>query len=180
MGETRTIGNRIFLGGEQVFMVSVPANRYPRMMDELMEAVAKHRKKTCYVSLDKPHSTVEMIFKRHGVDPGKFFIVDASSSATEVMEKKDNVNFVARPNTMTELNRKIGAVHRKRKFDLVLLDSISTLLTYKEAEILEFLLTLISRFRASKAQMVFLVSDEDKDSSIVKNLSMFVDAVVDL
>jgi KaiC/GvpD/RAD55 family RecA-like ATPase len=133
------------------------------------------------VSLTKPSSTLVESFRHSGIDPKKFFIVDAVSQTAGGAEKVENAVFVTSPAAITELGIKIGEAFKKEKFDFLLFDSISVLLIYvAEQEVLKFIHMLVSRFRASRTCALFTVLLEDTETRVVRNICMFADAVIDL
>ncbi|MEM2878628.1 MAG: hypothetical protein QXG10_03675 [Candidatus Hadarchaeales archaeon] len=186
-GKTHVVGkkttelNRYFTEGKLVFVSLIPARKYPEFMDSITKFASGKWKKICMVSLTKPCSTLVESFKRAGIDPKKFFIVDAISQTAGGAEKADNVAFVSSPAAVTELGIKIGETLKKDRPEFLIFDSISVMLIYvQEQEVLKFIHTLVSRFRASGIRSLFTVLLEDTETRVVRNICMFADAIIDL
>lgn len=167
--------------GNLVLVSLIPAKRYPDYIDSLMKFLSLKRKKICIVSLTKPFMTLTESFSRAGIDPKKFFIIDAVSRMAGWSGTAENAIFVSSPSAITELGIKIGEALKRENFDFFILDSISVLLMYvPEHEVLKFVHMLVSRFRANGICSLFTVLLEDTETRAVRNMCMFADAVVDL
>ncbi|MEM2874859.1 MAG: hypothetical protein QW567_02385 [Candidatus Hadarchaeales archaeon] len=170
-----------FTPGRLVFVALIPARKYPEFMNSIARFISSRWNKICMVSLTKPYSTLVDSFKRLGIDPKKFFIVDAISQTAGGAERAENVVFVSSPAAITELGIKVGETLRREKPDFLILDSISVMLIYvPEQEVLKFIHMLVSRFRASGICSLFTVLLEDTETRVVRNICMFADAVIDL
>ncbi len=168
------------LDKRQIVALVITAERYRDELERLIKFSDKHGKKICYVSLNVPHQTLTEIFKRCKVDPKKFFIVDAVTSTVMTPKPTRGVSFVSSPRAMTELGIQISETYKKHKFDLMLFDSLSTLLAHGDGQdVQQFIHTLTVRIRTFNARAIFPVLRKDMDSKIMKDLNMFMDAVID-
>lgn len=168
------------LDNRQIVALLIPAERYQDELRKLIKFSSKRSKKICYVSLNLPHQTLAEIFKQCKVDPSKFFIVDAVTSTVMSPKPTKSVSFVASPRAITELGIRIGEICREYKSDLMLFDSISTLLAHvRGPDDPRFVHMLTARIRTHKCRAIFTILREDMGPEIMKDLNMFMDAVID-
>ncbi|MEM2619578.1 MAG: hypothetical protein QW356_08920 [Candidatus Hadarchaeales archaeon] len=159
-----------------------PVASYPGNVEELIRVAAeKKRGKICLVSLTKPASAILASFERCGLDPRRFLILDAVSRVVEAQVRGENVIQVSGPGAVTELGVRLGELLGSGSLDLMIIDSVSVLTIYlPELEVLKFVHALVSRLRSRRIGGIFIVPSEDRETQVVKNLCMFVDAVIDL
>ena len=80
---------------------------------------------------------------------------------------------------MLELGIIIDKVLKTKKFDALLFNGITTLPTYNDLKVVrEFIHQFVTKVRASGITVVFVISEADKKSVLLKEMSMFVDEVV--
>lgn len=141
---------------------------------ELTRMFDKNSDRICYVSLSKPSSELIKDFKRTGIDTGNITFVDCVAP-----NKSPNVVEVAFPRGLTELNDAVIKAASKRRFDVLLFDSLSMLELYKDRKkIEEFIHTLITKMRSSDTRTVFAVLEKDIKNELTGSLVMFMDKVV--
>jgi len=164
-----------------VFTVLIPSVKYPEHMEELLKFAARHWKQTCLVTTNKPSAAIIDMVGRLGLRTTSFLIVDAVSRGAGIERKDENVIYISSPSAITELGIRVGDALERAEVEAVVFDSISALLIHaREPEVLEFVHILVSRARGRKVRAIFPVAREDLNTSAVKNLNMFADAVVDL
>lgn len=169
------------LDKRQIVALLISAERYQDKLRELIKFSSKRSKKICYVSLNLPHQTLTEIFKQCKVDPSKFFIVDAVTPTVMSPKPTKGVSFVTSPRAITELGIRIGEVYKEYKSDLMLFDSLSTLLAHVQgADVPRFVHMLIARIRTLNSRAIFPILRKDMDSEILKDLNMFMDAVINI
>jgi len=168
------------LDKRQIVALLISAERYQDELRKLIKSSSKRSNKICYVSLNMPHQTLAEIFKQCKVDPKKFFIVDAVTQTVMSPKPTKGVSFVTSPRAITELGIQIGEVYREYKYDLTLFDSLSTLLAHvQRPDVLRFVHVLTARIRTLNSRAIFPILREDMNSEIMKDLNMFMDAVID-
>ena len=167
--------------GKFVFTVLISSLEYSERMKALLKFAAQTWKQTCFVTTNKPSSTILDTIRQLKLKPDSFVIVDAVSLSAGIEKKEENVVYVSSPGAITELGIRIGEILEKSKVEAVIFDSVSALLIHtKESEILKFIHILVSRTRGKRIPAIFPVLREDLETSAVKNLNMFADSVIDL
>ncbi len=166
---------------KQLVIVRIPEGGYVDALVKLIKLAAERSEKTCYVSLNRPSSVLIKLFEQYGVDPAKFFIVDAITQTVAPTGPADGIAFVSSPSALTELGISVSDAYQEHKFDLMLFDSISTLMAHSSPfEVLRFAHILTARLRSFECGAIFPVLRGDMDSVVVRDLEMFTDGTIDL
>lgn len=164
-----------------IIIFSVPGNEYSGRLEEIVGASAKAFSKICYVSLNKPYDTLVPIFKKLGIETGKMIFVDCVTAGFRKPAAGLNVVSVSSPKALTEINITINKISDSKKFQGLVFDSLSTLLVYEQpSTVIKFSHSVISKLRAAESHGVFMCLREDLKGELMKDLSMFVDRIVEL
>ena len=165
----------------QISIFSIPSLKYNKNIKAIAKAVSDHKKGTTYVSLNKPYQTILNDIKKAGANPENFSFIDAVSAKVSSAQSGGKAVFVSSPRAMTEISIAITKSVSKFKSDCVMFDSLSTLLVYEgTSTVLRFVHSIISNIRVKGKSCVFTILKEDLSSELVKDLSMFVDKIVEL
>ena len=150
---------------------------YAQKVEELMRSASSSYSRICYATVNRPYSAIAASFKKHGADLEKFFFVDCTG---ESGGKGGQVVFVSSPKALTEINITINKVFELGKIELLIFDSLSTLLSYEEpSTVVKFAHSLISSCRSKGVGALFVCLKSEKSSSLLKDISMFADNVVE-
>jgi len=169
------------ISGKDILLFLIPNRNYSDGMKSITAASAKIFDKICYVSLNKPHETLMSIFKGCGINTGGIVFVDCVAAGAKKPASVCKVFFVPSPNALTDLNIAINNVVKEERAKVILFDSLSTILVYQEPSIvIKFSHSIISSLRSAKVKGVFTCLKEDIGNELVKDLSMFVDKIVEL
>ncbi len=161
-----------------IIVFLIPNKKYSAVLADIIKTVSKSYKKICYVSLNKPCYTVVKDFSEARADTKKLFFIDCVSQNAK-QSKGINVSYVSSPKALTELNIAINKVLGIQKTELMVFDSLSTLLVYQQTmTIIKFVHSIISTLRNNGSKAVFLCLKEDIKTDLVKDISMFADKVV--
>jgi KaiC/GvpD/RAD55 family RecA-like ATPase len=159
-----------------IFVIS--DKQYASKMKELVSSLSSDYKRICYVSVNKPYSVVLESIKKYGADPKKFFFVDCTEKQ-EGGEKGGQVVFVSSPKALTEMSITISKVLELGKIEVLVFDSLSTLLMYEEpSTVVKFVHSLISTLRAKKAAGILVCLEGGKNAELTKDISMFADSTL--
>jgi hypothetical protein len=161
-------------------LIIIPNKEYLRSIIILSKALSIQYKKVCYVSLNELHESLIKNLKEAGINTNNFFFVDAITRTSQSkIQKVPNAVFISSPNSLVELSLAISDVLSKQNPDVVLFDSISTMLIYeKGATSTKFLHSLIGKIKSSRSAAVFTALEGDANADAVKDLGMFVDEVL--
>src|SRR3989344_5021281 len=161
-------------------LIIIPNKEYLKSIIILSKALSLQYKKVCYVSLNELHESLIKNLKDASINTNNFFFVDAITRTSQSkIQKVPNAIFVSSPDSLVELSLAISDALTKQNPDVVLFDSISTMLIYeKGATATKFLHSLIGKIKASRSAAMFTALEGDANTDAVKDLGMFVDEVL--
>jgi len=172
-----------------VFRKEYYAESIIQMMKEL------EGKRICYVSLNKSFTAIDHVFHANKISLSSVFFIDAVSqglglpvensnykdaASKESKVVPDNVLFVSSPAALTELGIAIEEALKSNVFDVVVIDSLSTLDIYGLGERADkFSAYIIGKVKSEGKKGIFVCLSEDMNTSMIKNSCMVVDKVLE-
>ncbi|MEK6959084.1 MAG: hypothetical protein AABW59_03510 [archaeon] len=167
------------LNEDQLALVLVPSADYNDFVVQI--AGDLHKKKVCYITLNKTVDSLREIFAKKKIDTSSFTFVDAiSRTIKEGPEQGKGVYYINSPSALTELSI---IVHKllEKKFDYLVFDSLSNLTVYQKKEtIVKFISLLANRIKATKTKSIIYAVKINDDEAAIQQSSMYVDKVIDL
>ena len=160
-----------------VLMVVVPKQEYFEKTVEIAEICSHLFERTCYVSMNKPATTLLDLWEKRGIDLKRFVIIDCVG---EKGEQRVKIIHVSSPIDLRGISLAV------REFidegiKCLIFDSVSTLMLYEDpAEILKFIHVKITRMRKHRVKGIFMSLKGDVNRKILEQMSMFVDRVISL
>ena len=139
-----------------------------------------------YLSLNKPHSTVESILKRHGVSPGRMYYIDCITASIHSVDDDDSgsVFYLDHFDDLSQKSRILEAVEGfalsvpDKKF--FILDALRTILLYHEPELVSDLIKdLIKEFQDINIKFIVLTRSGD-EREVIDMISYHFDQVLDI
>jgi KaiC/GvpD/RAD55 family RecA-like ATPase len=175
-GLNETIENE--LRENKILLVSLNSNVYRESLKSLARFSLERFRKTCYVTLN---DSQQVISQKLGItDYSKVFFIDCVTSTIKPPEPKEGVAFISSPKAFTEISIALKKAIKEQGVDFVIFDSISALLVYeKSMAAFKFIHSLILTCREGNLNTVFVILKEDVGASTLKDLTMFVDKVID-
>lgn len=160
-----------------IMVLIIPNSSYGDSLKNLTSDMSKTFNKICYISLNKPHKSLLKGFEQKGAKTKKFFFIDAVGKGSN----SEGIAYITSPKALTELNIAITKALSSGLVDSALFDSLSTLLIYEDpSTVIKFTHSIISAFRNKSVKAVLTCLGGDAKSELIKDLSMFVDKVVEL
>jgi len=147
--------------GPGIFVLSIKVDNYNETIKNVInQLINKNNLKGIYVTLNKPHSSLTKAFKTSNL-----FFIDAVSNLQKGCAKTClHVNGLQ---SLTDLSIAITQLVSNKKFDLIFIDSISTLLAYNDNDMVErFIQFLINKLGALGVTGVFCIVD-NKNSKFI-------------
>jgi len=126
-----------------------------------------------YISLNKPHSSIEKLLEKDGVNTKKLFFIDCVTAE----QKRDDVMHV-HPTDLKKLAAAIGAFIKDipgKKF--LLLDALSTLLIYNDENKVAQFVKEVTEYAAEKDVEVIALSPKTKGEELLNKIFNFFDEV---
>jgi len=158
----------------------IPNEVYVKSISDIAKLLTTTYHKICYVSLNKLYMPLIRGMKVKQIDVTKFFFIDAITK-TAVAEPGNipNCFFVSAPDNLTELGIAIQKTITGQQCDILLFDSLSTLLIYKNVQVVtQFVHSIVGQIGAANCIAVFTCLEGKKETDLIKDLSMFVDNTV--
>ena len=110
---------------------------------------------------------------------GKFEFIDGVTSTVRKADSTENCRFIPAPNALTELSLMIDKECKEHMPDLLIFDSLSSLLIYeKEPTLLRFAHAIVNELRINNVKSIFTLLKEDYQSTKIKEISLFVDKII--
>jgi len=163
-----------------VLLLVIPPFKYHEYSTAILRQFTSQ--KICYVTLNKTYAALQEDFTREGINTKQMIFVDGiSKTIKSVPDRQDNSCFyVSSPAALTEMSIaimetvKLGAT-------IVVFDSLNDLLVYeKKAPVSKFLLSIVTRLREQRLQVIFYTILVQEYSDLVKQTGVFVEKVIEL
>ncbi len=165
------------VGEGKILMLSVGSGIYRNATQEVLD-FSKKFEKTCYVTLNDPY---DIIKGKLGEDVSRVCFIDAVSSTVKTPASDPNAIFVSSPRALTEISIAVKKSITDFKMNFLIFDSVSALLVYeKSVSAMKFIHNMILTLRQGKVTTVFVILKEDVSEEMMKDLSMFVDKIVEI
>src|SRR3989344_4754851 len=163
----------------KINILVIPNREYSKGISTLLKRTSENYQRIALVNLNELYKSMIQHLKELGVDVNKFFFIDAITITSDKNVKKhDNAIFVSSPNSLIELSLAITQTLNTQKPDVLIFDSLSTMLIYEdESTVTKFVHSLIGKIKAYGLDAYFTALEGDANNECVKNLSMFVDKV---
>lgn len=160
--------------------VVFPVTDYPLQINELVKLVGDNHIKVLYVSLNRLYNPLKRKMIQDGVDVSKFLFVDcATRTAVAQPQEHDDCIYVSSPDALTEISIAITKTIQQSYPDIVLFDSLSTLLIYETPNVAtQFVHSLINKMNAFGIKILFTVLDGEKEKPLINDMNMLMDKVL--
>src|SRR3989338_5808681 len=150
---------------EQPFtaLILIEAKDYAKAKSDILEKYGKENQ-TIYITLNSGFEKIKHDFDKSGKAYGNIHFIDmVSIEAGEKQIEAPNVSYVNSPSDLTDaillVEKKLSATGENGKV-LVILDSISTMLIYNNATVVEkFCHTLLGKINSYAASAIVFSSD---------------------
>lgn len=167
-------------GNDQIVLLIIPNELYSEQVTDISKQLADNYKNICYVSLNKLYNVLLRSFEDNKIDIDRFFFIDTITKTTiPSVAATGQCTYISSPSALTELSINITKVLNTGKFDVILFDSLSTLLIYNEGSVItRFMHDLMGKIRIAECKGIFTCLEGDVDTPTIKDLGMFVDKVI--
>ena len=124
---------------------------------------------------------MQELFKKHKVDTENIVFVDAiSKTITKAPAQTNQCYYVSAPSALTEMSLVISKF-LKHDFEYLVFDSITNLVIYeKKAAVAKFISNIVNKTESSKTKAVFYALKTEEHATLIDQVGMFVDKVVNL
>lgn len=168
------------IGSNSTLALVIPNEAYVKSIADIAKQISDNYNKVCYISLNKIYQPLIKTLNASSVDISKFFFIDGiTKTAIANPGKIPNCYFVSGPDKITELGIAIHKVVSLHKSNILLFDSLSTLLVYKNVQIVkQFVHSIVGQMGALNCIPIFTCLEGKVETDLVKDLSMFIDNII--
>jgi archaellum biogenesis ATPase FlaH len=168
-------------GRGRISVLVIPEQKYASNMIDVLRSLAGKYNYICYVSLNKPSSSLLSILKENSIDTKKFYFIDAITRTAAIPLPVDYCTYVSSPGALTEISLAISNMFNNKNVDCILFDSLSTLFIHEsEATITKFVHFLMAKLKVIGCDSFFTILKGDENSAMIKDIHMFADQVLDI
>lgn len=177
-GGRRTL--RVGPDGSQIMVLVMPEERYVERLVGVVKDILSLGESVCYVSLNRPYTSLLSVFESEGIDASKIHFIDAITRTAKIPEECSECDFVSSPGALTELSVSVSNAIEGGEYKFIIFDSLSTLLVYEsDTTIAKFVHFLMAKVRVAGCSALFTCLKQDYDSVLIKDINMFADKVID-
>ncbi|MEM5871243.1 MAG: hypothetical protein QW051_00045 [Candidatus Aenigmatarchaeota archaeon] len=164
-----------------IILILLPHEKYSEKINLISEVLMKEKNNVCYLTTNKPYKTILKTLEKIKIDTKNLIFIDCVTKSASGFENDGKVICVTSPKALTEMSIALKKTIESKKPEIVLFDSLSTLLIYEDSSVVtRFVHSTISLFRDTNIKGAFIALKEDMKSELVKDLSMFVDKVMEM
>ncbi|MBI4154247.1 hypothetical protein HY501_02845 [Candidatus Woesearchaeota archaeon] len=162
----------------RAILLQVPQDAYYENVLDIVSRLSGQFGSFCYVTVNKSALSLRNDFKERELDLKRFTFIDSISGDISSADK--NTVYVSSPSNLFRISLAITNALQDKKVEILLFDSLSTLLAYNSSNlVVQFAQAMINKVRSEDVAGLFLMPKME-ESSLLKDLSMFVDAVESL
>lgn len=169
-------------------MVVTSESKYPKVLSDILSDLKKAHTKVCYVCLNRTYSDVQEDIRKNKLSTGNITFVDTLSSHYQMRKSTRRCIFVSAPNALDEISETVVRLVEKGGCKLVIFDTISTLLIYKQPEnITRFTNSLMTSIKRMTKGIIYIYVIlkidhilQEENKSLIDDLSMFAEKTVNL
>src|SRR3989338_7597355 len=159
----------------RVFLLELPQESYANSVSNVLKQLLERFNAICYITTNKSATVLKRDFSENSFDLRRFTIIDAISGDIPTDDKR--VLYVSSPSNLFRLSLTITNVLQQNETDVFIFDSLFTLLSYNSRNlVVQFAQAMINKMQNETVAGIFMVP-QSKGNELVKDLSMFVDAI---
>jgi len=152
-----------------------------KLLEIIKSAVQEFKGKLLYISINKPAEKIIETMKKNDVDSREIFFIDAVSKDIQADISDHGIAYISSPQNFAQFNADLMQILEKEKPECLIFDSLSTILLYQpDLVVVRFVHDLIAKLIVAHACGKFTCLLEDINSTLIKDVSMFADNVIDM
>lgn len=166
----------------QVLLVILSREIFDESRTNIMKTVVKKDGDICYVTINKPCIVLHKQYSELLPEGKKIVYIDATPGA--MATKNDSIDCsvtINSPANLNDINMEITKLLGNNSFETMIFDSVDTLEIYNDFKIVtQFIHSLIGKIRAKDKNIILFGINDKQESTIIKELFMFVDNTMHL
>jgi archaellum biogenesis ATPase FlaH len=162
-----------------VVLTIFPREAYQELNMHLLRILLKDKDKYgAYIAINKAPENLINIMDENKIAHQNLFFLDC---VTQNAKEQSNCVYLGGPQSLTKIAIALEPVYKSQDHSFIFLDSLNALEAYHEpAKVIRFARSLIEQIREHKKTGVMIGLHEDTDHTIVSELSLVCDKVLDL
>ncbi|MFH1317031.1 MAG: hypothetical protein ABII01_05930 [Candidatus Woesearchaeota archaeon] len=118
--------------------------------------------------------------QKEGIDVSNYFFIDCVTSGAKQIKDSDQFIYMQSPGALTQIGIAISTVLDTGSINLMILDSISSMLIHsKEVVMVKFLHNIISKVRTTKTKALYTILQKDMKGTM-EELELFADGIIEI
>lgn len=168
------------IGSSLSITLVMPNETYIKNMNIIAKQLCEAYNKVCYVSLNKLYQPLIEDLQANNIDIHKIYFIDGiTKKAVSNPGNVPNCFFASGPDKITELGTAIQKIVNQQKSQALLFDSLSTLLIYKNVQVVkQFVHSIVGQVSVTNCVAAFTCLQGKNENSLIQDLSMLVDNIV--
>jgi len=160
--------------------LALPGDAYSLKLLDACRELDQSFDSVCYVTLTKMLQSIVQVFEQNNINYNKFEFIDA---CTQTVAKRfipsGKALYLDGPNALTDLLLAISRVLDAKKCPVLLFDSISVLLLYRDQKtVAKFVHALTTMLRVKGVQGVLTCLASEEATGMLSQMEPFVDRVI--
>jgi len=157
-------------------ILSVPSKDYNQSVLDILKQVSGYS--IHYVTLNKTSDSLTSSINKNSIGANEICYIDGiTKTAIEKTSETKGTNFLNSPDDLEGLKNSL--MKDKHNHEIIVIDSLSTLLIYKSQEIIvKFIKDLLNKVKSKN--IILIVLQGDKEKLLVNELKGNVDKIIEL
>ncbi len=167
--------------GRTVAIILTPS-RLVTFHNDILKKITGTKKINCvYVNLNERYPKVKTGLQKEKIDVSNFYFIDVTGVSETDQIKDDQCTYIQGPEALTQLSIAVDSALETGAFNLVILNSVTTLLIYNNLETVEkFARFIINKLKNYSAGGLVLFLDDEKSQKAARIIAQFCDEQIDL
>jgi hypothetical protein len=166
------------LAKNDVISLVIPDVNYNEILIDVAGMVSREYEKILYLSVSKSYDELMREFTKNKIGADRFLFIDCITGTSKDVQSAKNCVYVSSPKAMDEMHRAILDILKEHKINLMLIDSPSALLTYRERmDVLKFIHLLVTKLTFLECKSIIPFRKESS-GPMRRSIEMFVDETV--
>lgn len=169
-------------GKGKILVLVVPEQKYTQHLMGILKTLSERYSSICYVSLNRPCNSILENLRENSIDTKKFYFIDTITKTAKIPEPVNYCTYISSPGALTEISLAVSSFFDSDgKADCLIFDSLSTLFVHEsESAITKFVHFLMAKMKVVGCDAYFTVLKTDESSTLIKDIHMFADQVIDV
>ncbi len=156
----------------------LPVSGYNEVLLNVVKEISSSHERPCFVTLNKTANRLKEMMTEKGIETGKFSFLDSITPRLFSSSLADEMTSLLSLDDMNQFAEKIITSVKMHKSDIVIIDSLSSLLAFKSdkecSELMDYLLSFMERLGPDV--IIFALGDDDS-RPFIKQVEQNVDII---